>query len=213
MPERPFSDDFAAVEGSFGDPLELFARWFSEAEQSEPADANAMTLATVDRAHRPEARTVLLKGYDHRGFVFYTNLNSAKAQALSAHPEAACLFFWKSLDRQVRIQGRVAAVVAQEADAYFRTRSRASQLGAWASPQSEPLAGGRAELFRLWQQKSREYEGRTIPRPSNWSGFRLVPRRFEFWRAGEARLHHRLVYERKVGDGQPSSWQHQVLAP
>jgi pyridoxamine 5'-phosphate oxidase len=177
------------------DPFAWFARWMEEAARSEPNDPNAMTLATATPDGRPSARIVLLKGYDDRGFVFYTNTQSRKGTELAANPRAALLFHWKSLGRQVRIEGATEPVTAAEADAYFATRARVSRLGAWASDQSRPLAG-RPELERRLAEQERRFPGEAIPRPPYWSGYRLVPERFEFWQDMPYRLHDRTAISR-----------------
>ncbi len=181
------------------DPFRLFATWFAEAVQREPNDPNAMTLATATAAGRPSARIVLLKGHDERGFVFYTNRESRKGDELAANRRAALLFHWKSLARQVRIEGAVEDVTDAEADDYYATRPRISRLGAWASDQSRPLAA-RSELERRLAALEQKYPGDAIPRPPHWSGYRVVPERFEFWQAAEFRLHDRTVFVRD-GDG------------
>lgn len=181
-----------------GDPFDLFDTWFAEARRSEPNDANAMTLATATADGVPSARMVLLKGVDGqeasaRGFVFYTNLESRKGGELLANPNAALCFHWKSLRRQIRIEGGVAPVVDAEADAYYHSRPRGSQIGAWASAQSRPLSS-RGELVKQVAKVAARYPIGEIPRPPHWSGFRLVPKRIEFWRNRQFRLHDRLVY-------------------
>jgi pyridoxamine 5'-phosphate oxidase len=177
------------------DPFEQFAAWFREAEAAVPVDPNAMVLSTVGPDARPSSRVVLLKGFDHEGFVFYGNLESRKFRELRANPWAALNFHWKPLERQVRIEGRVTQVPDQEADAYFATRPRGSQIGAWASRQSEPL-DSRATLEAAVKDVEARYAGREIPRPPFWSGFRLEPDRIEFWQSGEFRLHDREVFRR-----------------
>lgn len=177
------------------DPFEVFTSWLAAAEAAEPRDATAMTLATVDADGMPSARMVLLKGFDARGFVFYTNLESRKGRQLRAHPKAALVFHWKSLNRQIRLEGEVAPVTAAEADAYFASRPRDSRIGAWASAQSRPLAG-RFELEKKVAEYVLKYALGEVPRPPYWSGFRLSPRRIEFWQEGTFRLHDRLVYYR-----------------
>jgi pyridoxamine 5'-phosphate oxidase len=174
-------------------PFTKFGAWMAEAKASEPNDPNAMTLATVSAAGRPAARIVLLKGFDARGFVFYTNLESRKSNEINANPQVALLFHWKSLLRQVRIEGAVAPVSAEEADAYFSRRYRVSRLGAWASDQSRPLASREVFEARLAEVEKR-FPGDDIPRPPNWSGWRLTPDYFEFWMEREYRLHERLVF-------------------
>lgn len=177
------------------DPFAWFARWMAEAQASEPADPNAMTLATATPDGRASARIVLLKGADPRGFVFYTNTQSRKGEELAANRRAALLFHWKSLQRQIRIEGAIEAVTPAEADAYFPTRARISRLGAWASDQSRPLPE-RAELERRLAEQEARFPGDAIPRPPHWSGYRLVPERFEFWQDMPYRLHDRTVLTR-----------------
>ncbi len=189
------------------DPLDLFRAWFADAERREPAEANAVALATVDRAQRPSLRMVLLKGADERGFVFYTNFESRKGQDLLATGQAALLFHWKSLQRQVRIEGPAAPVDPVEADAYFATRDRGSQIGAWASLQSQPMAG-KMDLMTRVARFAAEYGLSRVKRPPHWSGFRIRPDRIEFWQEGRFRLHDRLLYERS-GDG----WTTKLLYP
>lgn len=177
------------------DPLSLFAAWFDEAERGEPNDSDAMALATVDGDGAPSLRMVLLKGFDQRGFVFYTNLESRKGRELAANPRAALLFHWKSLRRQVRIEGSVTPVTDAEADAYFASRPRAHCIGAWASRQSRPMSG-RFELEKQVALTAARFHIGAVPRPPFWSGFRLAPRVIEFWRGSAFRLHDRLVYHR-----------------
>ncbi len=189
------------------DPHQLFADWFALARQSEPNDPEAMALATADSSGRPSVRKVLLKGHDARGFVFYTNLDSRKGGELAANPVAALLFHWKSLRRQVRIEGLVEPVSEDEADAYFASRSRDSQLGAWASEQSRPL--DRRDTFEARYEEIRaRFEGGEVPRPPRWSGFRVVPERIEFWSDRAHRLHERRLFTR-AGDG----WSEGLLYP
>ncbi|MGQ0662925.1 MAG: pyridoxamine 5'-phosphate oxidase [Pseudomonadota bacterium] len=187
-------DDALTVEAEF-DPIARFHDWLAEAERREPNDPTAMTLATADAEGRPSARMVLLKGADERGFVFYTNLESRKAVDLVANPRAALLFHWKSLGRQVRIEGAVEPVSEGEADDYFASRPRTSQIGAWASRQSRALAS-RFELERRVAEFAAKFALGKVPRPAFWSGFRVVPERIEFWHHRPFRLHDRLVYHR-----------------
>jgi pyridoxamine 5'-phosphate oxidase len=189
------------------DPHHLFEEWFALARASEPNDSNAMALATADVAGRPSVRMVLLKGHDKRGFVFYTNQDSRKGGDLQANPHAALLFHWKSLRRQVRIEGTVEPVAAEEADAYFATRSRDSQLGAWASDQSRPLES-RATFEARYEEMRARFEGRDVPRPPRWSGYRVVPKRIEFWTDRAHRLHERRLFTRS-----PGGWSEGLLYP
>lgn len=193
----------AAAEFSVEDPFALFGEWFAEATKSEINDPNAMALATIDPDGMPSCRMVLLKDWDERGFVFYTNLESRKGRALEAHPRASLLFHWKSLRRQVRVQGPVEPVTAEEADAYFSSRPRASRIGAWASQQSRPLES-RFALEKKVAQLTAHYGLGEIPRPEYWSGFRILPIHIEFWKDGAFRLHDRLTFMRddpRGGDG------------
>ena len=191
----------------FDDPHALFDAWFAEARAGEPNDPEAMSLATADMRGRPSVRMVLLKGHDERGFVFYTNSGSRKGGELSANPRAALLFHWKSLRRQVRIEGTVSPVAQAETDAYFASRSRESQLGAWASSQSEALAA-RATLEERFAAIVARFDGQDVPCPPFWGGYRVSGERFEFWRDGAHRLHERLTFARTRG-----GWTQGLLYP
>ena len=191
------------------DPLELFAGWYAEAEKSEPNDPSGMALATVGPDGTPSVRMILLKGYDAAGFVFYSNYESRKGLHLLAHPKAALLFHWKSLRRQVRIEGPVTKTTPEEADAYFATRARGSQIGAWASDQSRPLESRFALEKSVVEFGAKHLIG-TVPRPPHWSGFRLQPNLIEFWNDGAFRLHDRLEYSR-ASAGAP--WSTRTLYP
>lgn len=177
------------------DPFDLFTRWIKEADVSEPNDPNAMSVATASSDGRPSVRILLLKGVSRRGFIFYTNKNSRKGRELEENPYAALLFHWKSLRRQVRIEGRVESVTNDEADAYFASRSRLSRLGAIASKQSQPLETRQVFEQRLADLQAQYQEGDVIPRPQNWSGYRVIPDAFEFWQEQPHRLHDRARWE------------------
>lgn len=198
------SGDFTAET----EPYRLFAAWLADAEKSEPNDPTAMCLATVDEEGLPDARMVLLKGYDARGFVFYTNFESAKGREILATRKAALCFHWKSRRRQVRVRGNVEIVSDAEADAYFASRPRGSRIGAWASKQSRPLEG-RFALEKAVAEYTARYAVGDIPRPDYWSGIRIVPVSIEFWQDRKFRLHDRVIFER----GEDGLWKKTRLYP
>ncbi|QPQ54820.1 pyridoxamine 5'-phosphate oxidase [Allosphingosinicella flava] len=189
------------------DPHLLFDQWLTNAVAEEPNDPNAMALATAGADGRPSVRMVLLKGHDPRGFVFYTNLDSRKGGELAANPHAALLFHWKSLRRQIRIEGAIEPVSPEEADAYFASRGRDSQLGAWASEQSRPL-DARTTFEARYEEMRARFDGAAVPRPPRWSGFRVLPERIEFWNDRAHRLHERRLF---VKDG--AGWSEGLLYP
>ena len=180
---------------STDDPFELFNQWYDDASKSEINDPNAMSLATVGENSMPSVRIVLLKSHNRNGFVFYTNLKSRKGAELSENPHAAIAFHWKTIRRQVRIEGRTESVTKNEADEYFQSRARISQIGAWASQQSQPL-DSREQLLNAVKSLEKKYENVSIPRPPHWGGLRLRPTRIEFWHDGEFRLHDRFIFEK-----------------
>lgn len=196
------------VIAAVAEPFSLFQTWFAEAEAREPNDPNAMALATATPKGIPSVRMVLLKGADSRGFVFYTNFESRKGQELLANPAAALCFHWKSLRRQIRIEGPVQGVTPEEADAYFLSRPHGSQVGAWASQQSRPLTD-RTELEKRVAEIEHHYP-HDVPRPPYWSGFRLIPLGMEFWQDMPSRLHDRLIYKR---DRENAPWSTLRLQP
>jgi pyridoxamine 5'-phosphate oxidase len=189
------------------DPFSLFDEWFAEARASEPNEPEAMALATAGGDGQPSVRMVLLKAHGPAGFVFYTHEHSAKGEDLAENPRAALLFHWKSLCRQIRIEGRTERVTNAEADAYFASRGRDSQLGAWASDQSRPL-DNRETFERRFDEANRRFDGRDVPRPETWGGYRVVPDRIEFWTAREHRLHERRLFTRGGG-----GWSEGLLYP
>jgi pyridoxamine 5'-phosphate oxidase len=189
------------------DPLRQFQTWFGEAAEAGVEVPEAMALATATPDGRPSARMVLLKAADERGFAFHTNYESRKGEELAANPRAALLFHWRPAGRQVRVEGPVERVPAEESEAYFRTRPTGSRLAAWASPQSRPLPA-RAELDRLYEDAAARFPGEEVPLPPYWGGFRLVPEAYEFWQHRENRLHDRVRYERDA-----AGWKRLRLAP
>ena len=190
-----------------GDPMDLFAEWFREAENAGVDVPETMTLATADGDGAPSARMVLLKGADEEGFVFYSGYVSRKAGELEQNPLAALVFYWRPLGKQVRVEGRVERVSEAESAAYFATRPRGSQIAAWASQQSKPLAG-REDLDRRYAELEQEYEGRDVPLPPHWGGFRLRPEAIEFWQHRDNRLHDRILYTRAR-----EGWRSELLSP
>ncbi|MGB2709935.1 MAG: pyridoxamine 5'-phosphate oxidase [Conexibacter sp.] len=190
------------------EPMALFARWYAEAQAARLPHADAMTLATASADGRPSARIVLLKDADARGFAFFTNYESRKAHELDANPRAALAILWAGLERQVRAVGSVVRLTAEESDAYFATRPRGSQLGAWASQQSRPLPR-RQELEERWEALEQRYDGVAVPRPPHWGGYRVAPQEVEFWQGRANRLHDRFAYVR-APDG---SWARERLQP
>ncbi len=190
------------------DPLAQFRGWFEDALAAGLHEPNAMTLATATPGGRPSARVVLLKGFDERGFVFYTNYEGRKGEELGRNPRAALVFYWGELERQVRIEGRASRVPERESDAYYASRPRGSRLGAWASEQSRPVEGREVLESRL-RALEREYEGREVPRPPFWGGYRVEPEAVEFWQGRQNRLHDRIVYRRRGAGG----WEIERLQP
>lgn len=207
---RLMSSDFTQIEPTASAPFELFGLWMADAEVSEPNDANAMSVATVDGQGVPNVRILLLKDFDENGFVFYTNFESAKALELLENPHAGLCFHWKTLKRQVRVRGPIEQVSDAEADSYYKSRPEGSRIGAWASQQSRPLES-RAVLERSVADYTKRYAGTDIPRPPHWSGFRVRPVEIEFWHDRPYRLHDRIVFTRLGVDD--SSWNMQRLNP
>jgi pyridoxamine 5'-phosphate oxidase len=190
------------------DPFRQFSAWYADAEVATDGKPAAMVIATATPDAQPSARVVLLRGFDARGFVFFTNYESRKARELAANPRAAGLFYWPELDRQIRVEGATAAITPLESDAYFGRRPRGHQIGAWASPQSEPIADRTALQARFDEAEARFADGRPVPRPDFWGGYRLAPESFEFWQNQADRLHDRVRYTRRA-DG----WVIERLAP
>lgn len=218
IPASPSAQDYALETSSTGgvrdlswtqreDPILLFEDWLAEAVTSEVNDPHAMSLATVDVDSRPDVRVVLLKGIDTRGFVFYTNSESAKGEQLKAQAQAALCFHWKSLRRQVRVRGKVLPVSDVQSDAYFASRARGSQIGAWASEQSRQVAG-REALLAAAKKVEDKYEGQDIPRPPHWYGWRVAPDMIEFWQDGAFRLHDRILFQSTA-----AGWRSSRLSP
>ena len=190
-------------------PVNLFKEWFKKAETTEPNDPNALSLATADQTGRPKVRMVLLKGFSDDGFTFYTNFNSSKGKDLKENPKASMCFHWKSLLRQIRIYGNVVQVSDKEADEYYNSRAYGSRIGAWASNQSEVLESRKSLDDSIEKFKKKFHDEKKVPRPPNWSGWRLVPEEIEFWRDGDNRIHERLKYVKNNGKG----WKRFLLNP
>ncbi|MBS1629017.1 MAG: pyridoxamine 5'-phosphate oxidase [Bacteroidetes bacterium] len=191
------------------DPFAFFRKWLSEVEHAQLDELNAMTLATVDSDSQPHARTVLLKGLDDRGFMFFSNYESAKGHDMEHHPRVALLFFWKELERQVRVEGMVEMLHDDENDAYYQSRPRGSRIGAWASPQSSVIAD-RSILDERAAHFDAQYPGEQVPRPAFWGGYRVLPLSFEFWQGRSSRLHDRIRFRRA---GLNEAWERERLAP
>lgn len=190
------------------DPLSFFGKWLAEAEAAQISEVNAMTLATVDAHNKPHARIVLLKGLDENGFIFFTNYQSAKGLQLAAQPFASMVFFWKELERQVRIEGNMEKLSDKENDTYFHSRPEGSRIGAWASPQSHVIAN-RSILDENYAAFTQKFVGGAIPRPAHWGGYKLIPNHFEFWQGRSNRLHDRITFSLQ----DPNTWIKQRLAP
>jgi pyridoxamine 5'-phosphate oxidase len=206
LTDRLFDD----ADTSLIDPFEVFEEWFALAQESEPNDPHAAAVATVDSDGMPDVRVVLVNARDSRGYAFFTNFESEKGRQLLANPRAALVLHWKSLRRQIRMRGPVEVVAEPEADAYFATRARVSQIGAYASRQSRPLESRQTLMDRVEALKRQYGEDGPVPRPAHWSGFRLVPQSMEFWKDGPNRLHDRVRFTRELPDG---AWTRQRLNP
>lgn len=206
-PRRNYDRDTLDEARAAGEPFAQFGAWFADALAANLIEPHAMVLATAGELAHPSARAVLLRGWDERGFVFFTNYNSRKGREIAADPFAALLFYWDALERQVRIEGPLSAVSAEESDAYFARRPRGHQLAAWASEQSE-IVSGRAELERAVERAEERFAGIDVPRPPHWGGYRVRPQRIEFWQGRPNRMHDRLRYERTGG-----GWTRVRLAP
>jgi pyridoxamine 5'-phosphate oxidase len=204
---REYARDFLLESSALPDPIAQFDRWFTDATTAKVPEPNAMLLATADASGAPSARIVLLKGFDADGFVFYTNYNSRKAEDLEQNPRAALVFFWESLERQVRIEGRVTKTSREESEIYFHSRPVDSQIGAWVSHQSRVI-GSRQELEHRAVELQKQFAGREVPLPDFWGGYRVIPDRIEFWQGRPSRLHDRLEYVRAR-----EAWKMQRLAP
>ena len=189
-------------------PIELFKKWFSEAEKNEINDPNAVAVATSDTNNQPNVRMVLLKGLSNKGFVFYTNFNSKKGKELKSNSKASLCFHWKSLRRQVRVIGDVEEVTSEEADKYYNSRPYKNKIGAWASAQSENLDKRETFLKKIQEYEKKYDDQNSVPRPSNWSGWRVIPKEIEFWLDGEGRIHERLVYFKES-----RNWKKKLLYP
>ncbi len=181
------------------DPIKIFAEWFKEAKQTIAINPNAAALATATTDGKPSVRMILLKNFDEHGFVFYTNLNSKKAKELAENPQAALCYYWQDMNKQVRIEGKVEQVSKEEADKYFASRARESQIGTWSSNQSQPLSSLQ-ELDQRFRDYTEQFKDKEIPRPEFWSGFRIVPDAIEFWKLGKYRLHERVCYKKTETD-------------
>ena len=204
---REYASRALSEEQADADPIRQFAAWFDDAVKAELLDVNAMTLATVSPTGDPAARIVLLKEFDEKGFVFFTNYDSAKGTQLAAHPRACLLFFWVELERQVRITGAIAKVSRQESEEYFHSRPFESQVGAWTSAQSTTIAD-RFSLETRYAELTAQYAGQTVPLPPFWGGYRVTPESMEFWQGRKSRLHDRLLYT-----GHAGNWSRSRLAP